>query len=251
MLLIWFCSATSGDHWQWMWYIILMCASDIKLFQVLLFYFILVITIIWNIDEKPHFRLSFSLVLDPLHRKVNMLTQIALYWSLNNWLTTSLIRNSWKKSKMSDILIMHNKYSSKTQIECKWASCHFFNGRVVLLGTVQVQIGGGGAQGGNSSGGEVWTFTSGCCPVWEAANVKKAWLWIPHWDGLGPEGMPANLQPALLPENSCSLHLPAPHGGYLREVRPTSPYQERSSFVKRRRNFRFWRNLCESFPFTF
>lgn len=62
-------------------------------------------------------------------------------------------------------------------------------------------------------------------------QCAKAWLWIPHWDGLGPEGMPANLQPALLPENSCNLHLPDSHGGYLREVCTIPPFQERRSFV--------------------
>lgn len=33
--------------------------------------------------------------------------------------------------------------------------------------------GGKKAQGGNGTGGEVWTFSSGCSPVSEAANVKR------------------------------------------------------------------------------
>lgn len=46
----------------------------------------------------------------------------------------------------------------------------------------------------------------------------------------------ASLQPALLPGNSCSLHLPALHGGYLRKVRVTPPFQERESAL-------LWQNV--------
>lgn len=208
--------------------------SGIKLFQVLLFYFILGWVSLW---------LSFA------HKCFSTDNSLSAFEQLLNHQLDKEFLKAATGQKMSDILIMHNKYSFMTQIECKGASCHFFTGRVVLWRTVQVQM-GGGAQGGNSSGGEVWTFSSGCCPVWEAANVKKAWLWIPHWDGLGPEGMPANLQPALLPENSCSLHLPAPHGGYLREVRPTPPFQERSSFVMSE-EFRFLKKSMWIVPIHF
>lgn len=32
-------------------------------------------------------------------------------------------------------------------------------------------------------------------PSLRCCQGKKAWLWIPHWDGLAPGGMRANLQP--------------------------------------------------------
>lgn len=70
-------------------------------------------------------------------------------------------------------------------------------------------------------------------PSLRGCQGKKAWLWIPHWDGLAPGGMRANLQPALLPGNSCSLHLPALHDGYLRKVCATPSFREErlASFV--------------------
>lgn len=82
-------------------------------------------------------------------------------------------------------------------------------------------------KGGNGTREEVWTFNSWLLPSLRGCQGKKAWLWIPHWDGLGPGGTWANLQPALLPGNSCSLHLPALHGGYLRKACTTPSFQER------------------------
>lgn len=107
----------------------------------------------------------------------------------------------------------------------------FFCGREHSWKTVQVQMREGKKKkrqkGGNGSGEEVWTFSSWLLPSLRGCQGKKAWLWIPHWDGLGPGGAPANLQPALLPGNSCSLHLPALHGGYLRKVCATPSFRER------------------------
>lgn len=81
---------------------------------------------------------------------------------------------------------------------------------------------------------------------------KKAWLWIPHWDGLGPGGMRANLQAALLPGNSCSLHLPALHGGYLRKVCATPSFHEErlAAFVVTETRFFFLRIHKNSLPLT-
>lgn len=76
-----------------------------------------------------------------------------------------------------------------------------------------------------------------------SCHSETTWLWIPHWDGLGPEGPPANLQVALLHRNSCSLHLPAQLCTYLSEVRATSFVMTETSLMKSNANqclFFFW-----------
>lgn len=77
-----------------------------------------------------------------------------------------------------------------------------------------------------------------------SCHSETTWLWIPHWDGLGPEGPPANLQVALLHRNSCSLHLPAQLCTYLSEVCATSFVMTEMSLMKPNANqcLFFWLN---------
>lgn len=69
-----------------------------------------------------------------------------------------------------------------------------------------------------------------------SCHSETTWLWIPHWDELGPEGPPANLQVALLHRNSCSLHLPAQLCTYLSEVCATSFVMTETSLIKSNAN---------------
>lgn len=102
-------------------------------------------------------------------------------------------------------------------------------------GQFRFKKGGGGAWRKWHTGGRSECEPLALCslPSLRCCQGKKAWLWIPHWDGLAPGGMRANLQPALLPGNSCSLHLPALHDGYLRKVCATPSFQKErlASFV--------------------
>lgn len=106
--------------------------------------------------------------------------------------------------------------------------------------------GGGGGGVDMAHGGRSESEPLALCllPSLRGRQGKKAWLWIPHWEGLAPGGMWANLQPASLPGNSCSLHLPALLDGYLRKACATPSFQgERLAF------FVVTDTLCFSFLF--
>lgn len=61
------------------------------------------------------------------------------------------------------------------------------------------------------TGGEVWTFGFGYCPVWSAAKVKRDWLWIPQWGMFSPEGLSSQspgcspAQEQLQPPSACTF----------------------------------------------
>lgn len=146
---------------------------------------------------------------------------------------------------------MQNKYSCKTPIECKLYSVSFlylFYGRELSWRTVQVQMREKKAQGGNSTGGEVWTFSSGCCPVWEAANVKRPDCEFPTEMGLVQrECEPISSLLSYLgtaAASICQLFMAATWG----KRAPPLQFQEWGSFVKTERIFTFWWNQWESFP---
>lgn len=82
---------------------------------------------------------------------------------------------------------MQTKYYCKTPIKYMSDCVYFllcFIAETCPGAQLRFKWGGKKAQGGNSTRGEVWTFSSGCSPVREAANVKRHGCEFPNEIGL-------------------------------------------------------------------